>query len=563
VRSIRWSLQLWHAGLLAVVVAGFGFVTYYDLRVARFQKIDRELERSAQMLASSLRFPRPRFGPDFNDRGPPPPRERPPDYRDGPSPSPAMQDDGPGQGPPDRPPGPDQRDGPFGRGGRRGPGGRGGRNDFGGRGGPGGGPDPQLTEIEVPVSIANRYGNGDVADPRDPSDPDAPYYVVWDYDRGVVKTSRKNQDVPDPAGRPAIVQGPPPNPAFIAAQAVSIRQRGDFREAYLNGPAGSRVLVGRSIRPDESELARIAWLLAGTGATLLVIGLAGGWVLSFRAIRPIRAITAAAQEISASNLSRRIDTADTDSELGTLAAVLNDAFARLESTFQQQVRFTADASHELRTPLAVIHTHTQLALSRERSPEEYRKTLETCLRASTRMKGLVDSLLVLAKADAGRLTLDRQHVDLATIVEDSLTMVMPLGEERGITLVPDLQPAKVYADPGRISQVVINLLTNAIRYNREQGSVRISVRSDGASALLAIADTGVGIPTASQAHLFERFYRVDEARSREQGGSGLGLAICKSIVEAHGGTIGFESQEGVGTTFTVRLPGEQFSTSEK
>jgi signal transduction histidine kinase len=171
------------------------------------------------------------------------------------------------------------------------------------------------------------------------------------------------------------------------------------------------------------------------------------------------------------------------------------------------------------------------------------------------MKSLVDSLLVLAKADAGRLTLDRHNVDLASIVDDCVAMVAPLAQERHVTLDRELQDVEVYADANKIAQVVTNLLSNAIRYNRaSDGSVHVSVTPDGENALLEVTDTGMGIPVASQPHLFERFYRVDDARTREQGGSGLGLAICRSIVEAHGGSISFTSQENVGTTFSVRLP---------
>ena len=166
-------------------------------------------------------------------------------------------------------------------------------------------------------------------------------------------------------------------------------------------------------------------MLGASGAGVLFLGLFGGWLLSRRAVRPIQALTAVAQNISASNLSRRIDITDFQSEFGSLASVLNETFARLESAFQQQVRFTADASHELRTPLAVIHTHAQLALSRDRSAEEYKKSIATCLRASNRMKSLVDSLLLLASADAGRLTLNPQPFELQDIVEECIALVSP------------------------------------------------------------------------------------------------------------------------------------------
>jgi len=286
----------------------------------------------------------------------------------------------------------------------------------------------------------------------------------------------------------------------------------------------------------------------------MAIGLLGGWLLSARAIRPIKTITSTAQNISASNLSRRISLIETENELGSLAAVLNAMFARLEAAFERQIRFTADASHELRTPLSIIYSHAELALARDRSAEEYRKSIETCFRASKRMKSLVDSLLVLARADAGKLEIRREELDLSESAEDCLELVRPLAAEKKIQLKSELQSARICGDTFRLAQVITNLLTNAINYNREGGSVTIGVKADGGQAILTVSDTGVGIAQEDQKHLFERFYRVDKARSRELGGSGLGLAICRSIVEAHGGRISLASEPGKGTTITASLP---------
>jgi heavy metal sensor kinase len=373
--------------------------------------------------------------------------------------------------------------------------------------------------------------------------------MIWTGDGRLLRAMPAGtKNVPDPGPRAGEL------PGQRDSQPPTIRQRGDLREAYLGGPAGSRVLVGKSIGPLRAELHRMALLLAAAGAGVLIISLGGGWLLSQRAVRPIHAITAAAQEISASNLSRRIDLAGTQSELGTLALVLNDTFARLETAFQQQVRFTADASHELRTPLAVMHTNVQLALSRERTVAEYQKMFQTCLRASERMKNLVDSLLLLARADAGRLTLNCCEFDLRDIVKDSLDMVAPLAAAKNVTVQSDIPSTGLTADPSRLAQVVTNLLTNAIRYNREGGRVEITLAARGDEIALVIADTGVGIDAAQQKCLFERFYRVDMARSREDGGSGLGLSICKTIVESHGGSISFTSEIDKGSTFFVRLP---------
>ncbi len=508
-KSIRWTLQLWHAGLLAVVLTAFGSMSYVGISRMRYQEVDTDLERSVQGLVVGLR---PKMPGRPTGEGPPgvPPMDPRPTWPEG--------DTGPRPEPPDwRGPGPLERpvgrppDGPHAR-----------ERSF-----------PPWLEFEAPVELDRRAATGEL------------YYVIWGFDGRVLKSSANAGEVPDPGS--TLSSPPKPGPP-------QIRQRGEVREAYVYGPFGLRGLVGRSMRPDQAALHRLAFLLVAVGAGVLVIGLAGGWLVSLRAVRPIEAITAVAQEISASNLSRRIDLAGTQSELGTLAAVLNDTFARLEAAFQQQVRFTADASHELRTPLAVIHTHAQLALSRQRSAEEYRRMFETCLRASDRMKNLVDSLLLLARADAGRLSLNRTELDLRDLVAECVEMVSPLAAKKGVTVESDLESVTLLADGTRVAQVATNLLTNAIRYNREGGRVQVHVGASGSDALLSVTDTGVGIPAESQPHLFERFYRVDAARNREEGGSGLGLAICKSIAEAHGGTITFCSEAGKGAVFLVRLP---------
>lgn len=473
-KSIRWTLQMWHAAILALALAGFGIALYFGISRARYHEVDAELEGAAQVLAAKVHVP-----PAWRHE---PERPWPP------------------RGP-HRPPG-----------------------EFLER------------DAALPANLLQGFGE---------TDEDAPYFVIWREGGEILKASRPDLAVPDP-GSPSGSAGHPPAP--------QIRQRADLREAIVYLPIGARVVVGASVRRERAELHRLIWLLVGVGTAVLGVGLAGGWMLSLRAIRPIRSIGEAAAAISGSNLSRRIDLAETHSELGTLAQVLNATFDRLEDAFEQQVRFTADASHELRTPLAVIHSHVELALSRGRSAEEYRQTLETCLKASRRMRGLIDSLLLLAKADAGKLDLERQPFDLTAVVDECVSLVGPLAAEKHVTLDTEFQEVEITGDPQRVGQVVMNLLTNAIRYNIDGGRVHVKAYAEGADAVVSVSDSGVGIAAQDQPHIFERFYRVDKARSRAAGGSGLGLAICKSIVEAHGGTLTLDSQVGEGATFVARFP---------
>jgi len=317
---------------------------------------------------------------------------------------------------------------------------------------------------------------------------------------------------------------------------------------------GETIRVGCSIAPELKELHRTAFKLTGVGGVILLFGLAGGWWLVGRAIRPIESISTTAVKISAGDLSQRINVAETESELGQLAAVLNSTFARLETAFAQQQQFTADAAHELRTPVSVMLTQTQTALNRERSAAEYRETLEACQRASQRMRRLIESLLELARLDAGQEALKRLRFDLSQTANECAELVRPLADERGVKILAELAPLEITGDSERLAQVATNLLINAIQYSHPNGEVRLKLTSQNGVAALTVADTGSGISAEDLPHVFERFYRGDKSRSVSNGNAGLGLAIAKAIVEAHGGTIEVASQSDVGTTFTVRLP---------
>ena len=332
------------------------------------------------------------------------------------------------------------------------------------------------------------------------------------------------------------------------------RTRGQLREYFRSLPHGEALLIGRSMAPDLAAMRRLALWLFAAGTGVLAIGLAGGWWLATRAIRPIEDISATAIKIAAGDLSQRINASDTESELGRLAGVLNSTFARLEAAFAHQVRFTSDASHELRTPISVILSQTQTALSRERSASEYRDTLEACQRAAQRMRKLAESLLELARLDAGQQQMKHEALDLSRVARESAELVGPLAAERGIELQCELPIVQCVGDAEKLGQVVTNLLSNAIHFNREKGQVRLSTSAENGTACLTVSDTGGGIPDEDIPHIFERFYRVDKSRSRIQGRTGLGLAICKAIVEAHGGTIDVSSQPGQGSTFVVKLP---------
>jgi heavy metal sensor kinase len=313
------------------------------------------------------------------------------------------------------------------------------------------------------------------------------------------------------------------------------------------------IWVGCSVLPELKELHRTALNLVAVGGLILLVGLAGGAWLVSRAIKPIGSISATAVKISAGDLSQRINVAEAESELGQLAAVLNSTFARLETAFAQQKQFASDAAHELRTPVSVILTQTQTALNRERDAASYKQTVEACQRAAQRMRKLIESLLALARFDAGQEVLKRARFDFAKTIADCAELVQPLADERSVKIFVEAEPTEIVGDSERLAQVVTNLLTNAIQYNQPAGEVRLKLAAHNGLAVLTVTDTGQGIAAENLPSVFGRFFRADASRTGA-GNTGLGLAISKAIVEAHGGTIEVASEEKVGTTFTVRLP---------
>jgi len=342
-------------------------------------------------------------------------------------------------------------------------------------------------------------------------------------------------------------------PGPLANAEWGFHDREDARELVVPGERSARVRVGRSVEPERTELRRIAWFTAGAGFFVLVLAALGGWWFATRALRPIARMSEAAANISEKDLSRRMDEHAVPEELRELTATLNAAFERLEAAFTRQTQFTADASHELRTPLAIVRAQAELALRRERTAPEYREALGACLRSAERMSRIVDALLALARADSGALGAARVAVRIDELVEDCVREARSESASVGVSVFARTEPALVRGDPALLAELAANLVSNAIRYNRPGGRVDVALAIRDGNVVLSVEDDGIGIPADALPHVFERFFRVDPARSRASGGSGLGLAIARAIVEAHGGWIGVESRIDTGSTFTVVL----------
>jgi heavy metal sensor kinase len=289
---------------------------------------------------------------------------------------------------------------------------------------------------------------------------------------------------------------------------------------------------------------------------VLVLAALSGWLLARRALRPVSQTADAVRRIGDRNLHERLPEPGTKDEIDQLIRVFNELLARLDRAFDLQRRFTSDASHEIGTPLTVLKGNTEVALLERHTAEDYEAILRSNLEEIERLSKLISNLLLLARSDAGEPQITRDIVSLNAQVSAACTRVSPLAQDRQIEFTADVAtPALIEGDPVALQQILINLISNALRYTPSGGQVRISVgRAAGKLATVAVRDTGVGIPADELPHVFDRFYRGKNVRSREPSGSGLGLAICQTLAHAHGGRIDVESVLGEGSRFTLILP---------
>jgi heavy metal sensor kinase len=339
--------------------------------------------------------------------------------------------------------------------------------------------------------------------------------------------------------------------AYAAASYLAVGH--EFRE-QLEEEARSGVAGSNAEQHVEDQLDEILVVLVlGLPIAVAVAGV-GGYALARRALAPIDQLATEARRITADRLHERLSVPNQHDEIGRLAAVVNDTFARLESSFDQLKRFTADASHELRTPLSVIRGIGELTVAETRTPAEYTDAIGSMLEEVDRLSRMVDTLLRLSRADASTVSLSPELIDLGDLAREVSASLSILADERQQRLRVSVHEAvRVSADRLVLRDAVANLIDNAIKYSPVGSSIDVDVEREGESAVLAVSDQGPGIPDEHRRRIFDRFYRIDEARSRELGGSGLGLAIAKWAVEISGGRISVGGS-AAGSIFKIALP---------
>ena len=340
------------------------------------------------------------------------------------------------------------------------------------------------------------------------------------------------------------VQGPAPYPVRLLTAPVM--------EA---GRMVNLIQVGMSLQNSIETRFRFLLVVAALFPVGLLLAASGGWLLARRAFRPVDQMVAAAQRIGAEHLAERLEETGAGDELDRLAKTLNQMLGRLDASFNQVRQFSADASHELQTPLTILKGELEVALRSPRTREEYQDTLKSILEEVDRIAHLVDSLLLLQRAEVGALRMDRRPVDLAEIVEEAFWRLKVVSDARKQDLRMEIaEPIVITGDLERLRRLLLNLVDNAIKYTEPGGRIAISLRREADRACIEVSDTGAGIPGDEMDQIFQPFYRSPGARDLSERGAGLGLSIVRSIARAHGGEIEVSSEPGRGSAFKVLLP---------
>jgi heavy metal sensor kinase len=364
----------------------------------------------------------------------------------------------------------------------------------------------------------------------------------------------------EPADRsfdPATVPPPGDWPGKVMVRPIATANGPLMISATPIDTVSGRYLIelGTALGPIEAVQYRLVRLLALLLPVLVACAAGGGYLLVHLALRPVERMSRTAEQISVQNLDARLPVTRTGDALQQLSVSLNHMLTRLRDSVQSSRRFLADASHELRTPLTVVKGELQEIMGNDTAPREVRERIGSVLEEVARLEHLVSGLLVLSRLDTGDAQREWVDVNLGELAASTVEQMRLLAEDRGIELQPlTLPPVTVRGDRGRLKQVIVNLLDNAIKFTPRGGVVSLRTGQRDGYGILEVADSGIGIPADALPHVFDRFYRVDEARSRADGGAGLGLSIVHSICSAHGAEIEVDSAVGSGSCFLLKFP---------
>ena len=367
---------------------------------------------------------------------------------------------------------------------------------------------------------------------------------------------KSRTEVPEEDNRPRPFDQPqrqrPPAPLPMEVSKPEFTTLGNWRVLAIRNPEVT-LFLGMSLEPLNAELARFrnALLLAGPVALLLMI--VAGWLLALMALRPVRTIAKTVGKITARNLDRRISVVRADHEFRQLVTLINQMLDRLETSFKQAVRFSADAAHELKTPLTILQGELENALQAATDGSADQSTYKELLDEVQRLKSIIRKLLLLAQADSGQMVLTKETVDLTRMIEDVRDDIQVLAP--GLEVRAELQPeVKITADPDLLTQVIQNLASNAVKFCRGKSPVILSLKTEGDRAVFRISNRGETIPPEERGQVFERFYRANKSRNRSIDGAGLGLSLAREIARAHGGTLELEDGADDRTVFCLTLP---------
>lgn len=370
-------------------------------------------------------------------------------------------------------------------------------------------------------------------------------------------------------GTPAFVRGIPTNEAIRRELPVPANDTAGYRT--IRTPAGAHVrtlTIERAIGPERlwirvarsedglrSDFQQLVWLFAVGGPLAVVAAALAGRLIARRALAPLVLMADRARLISAEHLSERLPVENPRDELGQLALVFNDTFARLDVSFERLRRFTADVSHQLRTPLTAIRSVGEVGLREAKDPAALKEVIGSMLEESDRLAVLVDTLLTLSRWESGRVRPSPSRLDLGDVAREVAGQLMVLADDRGITIATGIdRPLAVLADPVMLRQAIANVLDNAIKFTRSRGLITVSSRSTPREHELIVDDEGPGIPADRRQQVFERFYQIDRGSDPDAGGTGLGLAIAHWAVTVNHGRIFVDDNDAGGARVVIALP---------